>query len=228
VNLTELNYDADFENYLRPDRFVPMNEQVRRAFERRAGFDPALLFQENSPYFHQRNPGALHKFLQYRQEIVLAWHRRVLTELEPLRRARGWEVIVTMLDGLHSSYVRAALGVDSRRIVGLMKQFDFTLQVEDPAHYWTQPPDRYRRFAKAYLKLVPEARRLMFDVNVMPNRDLARTTLPSATATGTELARTVAAAASASGRVAIYSEHTVPVQDWVFLKTALAFSCCNW
>jgi hypothetical protein len=221
VNLTELNYDADFDNYLRADRFVPMNEQVQREFQRRSGFDPALLFKEDSGYYHKRNPGALHTFLRYREEIVLDWHRRVLKELEPLRRAQNWEVIVTMLDSLHSSYVRPALGVDSRRIVGLMRQFDFTLQVEDPAHHWAQPPDRYRRFAKTYLKLVPEARRLMFDVNVMPDRDVAHTTLPSATATGTELARTVAAAAWASGRVAIYSEHTVPVEDWVFLKTAL-------
>jgi len=221
VNLTELNYDADFDDYLRVDRFIPMNDEVRREFQRRAAFDPALIFKGDSTYYHKRNPGALHKFLRYREEIVLDWHRRVLKELESVRRRQNWEVIVTMLDSLHGSYVRPALGVDSRRIVRLMKQFDFTLQVEDPAQFWAQPPDRYRRFAKTYLKLVGDARRLMFDVNVMPDRDVAHTTLPSATATGTELARTVAAAASASGRVAIYSEHTVPVQDWVFLKTAL-------
>ncbi len=45
VNLAELNYDADFNDYLRADRFVPMNDDVRREFQRRAGFDPALLFQ---------------------------------------------------------------------------------------------------------------------------------------------------------------------------------------
>ena len=30
VNLTELNYDADFLDYRRADRFVPMNDEVRR------------------------------------------------------------------------------------------------------------------------------------------------------------------------------------------------------
>jgi hypothetical protein len=62
----------------------------------------------------------------------------------------------------------------------------------------------------------------MFDINVMPNRSVAGTSLPSATATGTELARTVAAAASASGRVAIYSEYTVAQQDWALAGAALA------
>jgi len=228
VNLAELNYDADFNNYLRADRFVPMNGDVRREFQRRAGFDPALLFQAGSGYYHQQNAKALRQFLRYREEIVLDWHRRVLEELEPLRRARNWEVIVTMLDSLHGDYVRPALGLDSRHIAALMKRFDFTLQVEDPAQHWAQSPDRYRRFAKTYLKLVRDRRRLMFDVNVMPDRDLSGTTLPSATTTGTELARTIAAAASASGRVAIYSEHTVAPHDWVFLKMVpLCRACPN-
>jgi len=227
VNLTELNYDADFNDYLRADRFVPMNDDVRQAFRRRAGFDPVLLFDPGSAYHLRRNPGALKRFLRYREEIVLGWHRGVLEELEPARRARGFEVMVTVLDSLHGDYVRPALGVDARRIAGLMKRHPFTLQVEDPAHHWASPPDRYRRFAQTYRKLVRDRRRLMFDINVVPDRDIARTALPSATATGTELALTVAAAASVSRRVAIYSEHTVAAQDWVLLKTVRACRACR-
>jgi hypothetical protein len=117
--------------------------------------------------------------------------------------------------------VRPALGVDSRRIAGLMKEFDFTLQVEDPAEHWMKPPERYARFAQTYRKLVKDPKKLMFDINVMPDRDITSTHLASATATGTELARTAVIAAATSGRVAIYSENTVPVQDWNFLRTAL-------
>ncbi len=217
VNLTELNYDADFEDYLRPDRFVPMNDEVRAGFRAESGFDPAQLFAPASRYHHKRNPRGLEQFLRYREDIVTGWHRRLLGELEPLGRSRGWELMVTMLDSLHSAYVQPALGVNSRRIAALMKEFDFTLQVEDPAEHWTGSPDRYRRFAETYRQLVPDARRLMFDINVMPNRSVAGTSLPSATATGIELARTVEAAASASGRVAIYSEYTVSDHDWSLL-----------
>jgi hypothetical protein len=84
-------------------------------------------------------------------------------------------------------------------------------------------PERYRRFAATYRKLVPDpARRLMFDVNVVPYRDITNTTLPSATATGTELALTLLSATSASGRVAIYSEHTVSPQDWDLIQMVLS------
>ena len=53
---------------------------------------------------------ALDKFLRYREDIVIDWHRRVLTEIQPLQRERGLEVIVTALDSLHSDTVRPALG----------------------------------------------------------------------------------------------------------------------
>jgi uncharacterized protein YdaL len=221
VNIAELNFDADFVDYLKADKFVPFNQEVRAAFQKKAGFDPVQLFSPASAHYYKNNPGALQKFLRYREDIVTDWHRRVLEELEPMRRSKGWEVIVTMLDSLHSRYVRPALGIDSRRIVDLMKQHEFTLQVEDPAEYWNKPPDRYRRFAQTYLKLVRDPKRLMFDVNVMSDRDVAGTTLPSPVATGIELARTMAAASAASGRVAVYSEHTVPLQDWSMIRVAL-------
>jgi hypothetical protein len=222
VNISELNFDADFEDYLRPDRFVPMNADVRADFRSQAGFDPVLLFAPASPYYYKRNPQALERFLKYREDVVATWHERVLSDLAPLARARGWEVIITMLDSLHSRYVQPALGVDSRRIIALMSRFDFTLQVEDPSEHWIAPPDRYRRFAETYRRLVPDPRRLMFDINVVPDRGVEGTSLPSSTAAGVELARTAAAAASASGRAAIYSEYTVPAQDWRLIGTALA------
>jgi hypothetical protein len=161
--------------------------------------------------------------LQYREDLVTGWHERLLEQLAPVSRSRGWEVIITMLDSLHSNYVRPALGVDSRRIVSLMHRFDFTLQVEDPAEHWVEPPDRYRRFAETYRRLVPDPRRLMFDINVMPDRSVTAVSLPSGLATGTELARTAVAAASVSGRVALYCESTVPSQDWKILAAALAY-----
>src|SRR5262249_30032344 len=209
INVSELNFDADHNDYLRPDHFVPMNAEVRAAFRVRAGFDPAELFVASSEHFHRRDPRGLEKFLQYREDIVTRWHEQVLEALAPLARGRGWEVIVTMLDSLHSRHVSPALGVNSRRIAGLMDRFDFTLQVEDPSEHWAGSPERYRAFAQTYRKLVRDPRRLVFDVNVVPDRSVEGASLPSERATGTELARAVAAAASRSGRAALYSEHTV-------------------
>ncbi len=221
VDIAELNFDADFKDYLRRDKFVPMNDIVRADFKKKAGFDPIQLFRPNSPHYYKTDPAGMAKFQRYREDIVLDWHRRVLTELEPLCKQRGMEVIVTMLDGLHDDYVRPALGVDSRRIAALMREFPFTLEVEDPAHFWMTSPERYRRFAATYLKLVPDPRRLMFDVNVVSNRDITNTNLPSKTATGTELALTLLSASSASGRAAVYSEQTVSPQDWDLIQMVL-------
>jgi hypothetical protein len=221
VDFAELNFDADFKDYMRADKFVPMNDIVRADFKKKAGFDPIQLFRPSSPHYYGTDPPALAKFQRYREDIVVDWHRRVLEELVPLCKPRGMEVIVTMLDSLHDDYVRPALGVDSHRITALMREYPFTLEVEDPARLWMTSPERYRRYAATYLKLVPDPRRLMFDVNVVPYRDITGTNLPSKTATGTELALTLLSAASASGRAAVYSEQTVSPQDWDLIQMVL-------
>ncbi|MGD0222906.1 MAG: DUF2334 domain-containing protein [Terriglobia bacterium] len=224
VDIAELNFDAAFKDYLRPEMFVPMNDIVRADFKKKAGFDPIQLFHPNSPHYYHTDPAGMAKFQRYREDIVLDWHRRVLTELEPLCKQRGMEVIVTMLDSLHDhdEYVRLALGVDSRRITALMREFPFTLEVEDNSRFWMTSAERYRRFAATYLKLVPDRSRLMFDVNVVDDRDITGTNLPSKKATGTELALTLLSAASASGRVAVYSEYTVSPQDWDLIQMVLS------
>ncbi len=102
VNIAELNFDADFKDYLLPERFVPMNSDVRNDFRKKAGFDPIQLFQPGSPNYHKENPAALQKFLRYREGIVTDWHKRLLAELEPLHKQRGWEIILTVQDSLHS------------------------------------------------------------------------------------------------------------------------------
>ena len=222
IDISELNFDADFKDYLRPDSFVPMNDIVRADFKKKAGFDPIQLFKPNSPHYYKTDPAGMMKFQRYREDIVVDWHRRVLTELGPLCKQRGLEVIVTMFDSLQYDTVRLAQGVDSRRITGLMREFPFTLNVEDPARFWMTSPERYRRFADAYRKLVPDPQnRLMFDVNVVADRDITNTNLPSKTATGTELALTILSAASVSGRAVVYSEFTVSPQDWDLIQMVL-------
>ena len=68
--------------------------------------------------------------------------------------------------------------MNSRDIIALMREFPFTLQVEDPATAWTDPPERYTTLAEHYRPLVPDGR-LMFDVNVVPDRQVDATHLPA-------------------------------------------------
>lgn len=223
VNIAELNYDT-VNGPETPKYYLPMGAATRTAFSAQEHFDPILLFNPKSPYYWRRNPAALKKFEIYRSQRVLAWHQELLDKITPIAASRDMEVIVTMLDSLHSKTVTRDTGMDSRLILPLMKQYPFTLQVEDPAHFWADSPDRYQKFAETYLKLVPDSRRLMFDINVVSDRDIAKSSAPTPTDMGIELAQTVVSAGQASGRVALYSEGTIPYQDMELLSRVMAHS----
>ncbi len=221
VNVAELNFDAS-DPLTNPAKYVPMNQDVRQEFRRARGFDPVDLFNPASPNYWQRNPGAWKSFTDFRVEIITSLHREILEELERVRRQKDLEIVITMIDSLHSPRIREHIGVDSLQIVKLMDRYRFTLQVEDPSEFWASSPDRYREFGKTYTKLVPDPSRLMFDVNIVPDRNVSSTDLPSQLATGTELARLLHSAAAPTGRAALYSEWTVTPQDWVWNGAVLA------
>ena len=221
VNLAEMNFDAA-DNFMDPAKFVPMNADVRQEFRRRQGFDPAELFQAGSRHHWGRAPRDLEAFLNFRVEMVTTLHRTLLEELEPVRKKKGLEIVVTMLDSLHSPRIRRQIGVDSLELVKLMDRFPFTLQVEDPSEFWAASPERYREFGRTYRALVKDPARLMFDINVVADRNVASSELPSQLATGTEFARLLLAASAPTGRAAIYSEWTVTPQDWQWAGAVLA------
>jgi len=221
VDLGEMSFDAA-DNFLDPAKFVPMNADVRQEFRRRQGFDPIELFQKGSRRHWERAPKDLEAFLNFRVEIVTGMHRALLEELEPVRQKKGLEIVVTMLDSLHSPRIRRQIGVDSLEIVKLMDRFPFTLQVEDPSEFWAASPERYRDFGRTYRALVKDPSRLMFDVNVVSDRTMGPSDLPSQLATGTEFARLLLAASAPTGRAAIYSEWTVTPQDWQWAGAVLA------
>jgi len=221
VNIAELNYDTD-SGPETPKKYLPMGDSTRQAFRALGGFDPIELFSPPSPYYWKANPSALRKFEDYRSQRVESWHRALLRRLVPLAKERDLEIIVTMLDSLHSPTLRRDTGVNSHAIVGLMNEFPFTLQVEDPEHFWAESPARYTQFTETYLRLVKDRRRLMFDLNVVPNRDISRSHSPTALMSGTELVQSMLMAGEASGRVGIYSEGTVPFEDLQALARVLA------
>jgi uncharacterized protein YdaL len=220
VNIAELNYDTDNgpEN---PSKYLPMGATTRSAFKAAGAFDPALLFKPASPYYWKENPAAFKKFNDYRSQRVLAWHRALLEKITPLAQERDMEIIVTMLDSLHSGTLTRDTGVDSHLIISLMDQFPVTLQVEDPSHLWAESPDRYKKFTSTYLGLVRDPRRLMFDINVV-NRDITHSHSSTQLCVGTELAHALIAASQACGRAGIYSEWSTPFEDLVVLSNVLA------
>ena len=222
VNLAELNYDTD-HGAGNPDRFTPMNPQVRAEFRRRTRVDPLQFFNPSSRQYWVRNPKEWEQFLRYRCEIVRDWHTMLLDELSRVRATTGREMesIVTVMDSLNHPELIEECGIDVRDVIPLMDQSPFTLQVEDPARSWGDPPDRYRRFMEAYRPLVRDLSRMMFDINVVSRPLPEESPFPSKTAVGTELAATFFYASLPSGRVGLYAESTVNPYDMDLLTFVL-------
>jgi uncharacterized protein YdaL len=220
ANLAELNFDGEGSGDL-PASVVPMNENIRRSFRTSYGFDPQELFNRKSSHWWRRDQTGWNHYLASRTAMVTEWHHSFLTALRPFANS-GHEVIVTMLDSLEHPEVTAKTGVDSQAIVKLLREFPFTLQVEDPMAAWSDPPSRYLRLATRYRSIVPANSRMMFDVNVVSSRIITSTHLPLALASGVELAATVRAARGLSERVALYGDGTVRSRDLELLAYAAA------
>jgi uncharacterized protein YdaL len=221
VDIAELNYDTQ-GGPERPDDYLPMGATTRQAFAAVSGFDPIQLFEPASPHYWKKDSQALRAFEDFRSQRVLEWHRALLQQITPIAAEKDQEVIVTMLDSLHTKTLNRDTGVNSTLILSLMDSFPFTLQVEDPAHFWSASPDRYREFALTYLERVRDPRRLMFDINVVPDRAITNSFSPTPAAAGLELAQTLASATSATPRAAIYSEGTIAFEDLDVLGHVLA------
>jgi hypothetical protein len=210
INLAELNYDTNrgLEN---PDQFVPLNSDVRQEFLRRIGIDPQDFFNPSSPFYFKNDRRNFDRFLRFRCEMVRELHDFFLGEAAKIMTAKkkDMEVIVTALDSLLNPNIIEECGIDSKDIIALMAIHRFTLQVEDPAPSWLDPPDRYLAYLKSYQSRVADPAQLMFDINVTPRPGSETRHLPSPQPIGSELATAFYYAARASGRVGLYAEATV-------------------
>ena len=223
INLTELNFDTN--RGTRDDsQFTPLNQEVRAAFRKRAGFDPQQLFLPASPQHWKKNRHGLFSFLNFRSELVKELHIFFLDEIEKIKKSKSndMEVIVTALDSLFHPEIIEECGVNSKDILALMQRYSFTLQVEDPAVAWVRTPSRYLNYFQSYKWFIKDPARLMFDVNIVNRKDFLTRHLPSPIPTGSELATTFYYAALPTGRVGLYCEATINPFDLNILSFVTA------
>ncbi|MCX7972991.1 MAG: DUF2334 domain-containing protein [Candidatus Aminicenantes bacterium] len=222
VNLAEISFDTA-GGLLFPEKFTPFNDQVRRLFKQKEGFDLEEIFKSSSPYYWKHNSEAKKKLLAFRCQLIKELHLLFLEEIEKIRQIKKteWEIIVTNYDSILHPEMIEECGVDTNQLIELMSDFPFILQIEDPARSWTELPSRYEKYIETYKKIIPDVNRLMFDINIVPWRNLRGTPFPYPQACGSELATLVYLASQVSGRVAIYSEATLipldlPLLSYVF------------
>ncbi len=214
VNLAELYFES-LEGAANPARFTPMNADVRREFERSAGFDPLTLFQAKTP-----DAGRLQSFLDFRAELARKQQGRWIAEMEAVRRKKpNLDLVLTHVDDRFDNRMRDLIGADAGKVLPLLEQHDFTFLIEDPATIWNLGPQRYPQIAERYRPLTTRFEKLAIDINIV---ERYQDVYPTKQQTGTELFQLLHLAAKAFPQVALYFENSILPPDLGLLGAASA------
>ncbi len=212
VNLAELYFES-LEGAANPSRFTPMNDDVRREFATKSGFDPLDLFRGTGS-------GDLKSFLAYRADLARRQQEEWLTVIDGIRREQPQlDLVLTHVDDRFDTRMRDAIGADASRVLPLLAKHDFTFLVEDPATIWNLGPQRYPQIAARYAPLTSRREKLAIDINVV---ERYQDVYPTKQQTGLELFQLVREASAAFERVALYFENSLLPRDLPFLGSAAA------
>jgi hypothetical protein len=211
VNLAELYFES-LEGIGNPSRFTPMNDDVRAAFRKQAGFDPLELFGA------RKDEAARRAFLDFRSDMARRMQEEWIGVLEGTRRRKPHlDLVLTHVDDRFDPDMRDAIGADAGRVLPLLEHHVFTFLIEDPATVWNLGPQRYRTIAERYRRLTPRHDSLAIDLNIV---ERYQNVYPTKQQTGTELFQLVHHAAANFPRVALYFESSLSPADLELLPSA--------
>jgi hypothetical protein len=211
VNVAEMYFES-LHGPANPQRFTPMNDWVRRDFEKQAAIDPLVLFEPESPNRWSLDGDTWARFADYRAELALSLQRRLFSLVR--ETAPQLDLVVTQIDDRFDTRMREYLGADAGALLGFAEEYDFTLAVEDPATLWNLGPDRYPEIAARYRPLVAHPERLAVDINIV---ERYQQTYPTRKQVGIELFQLVHMAGEAFSRLLLYFEHSISRPDWELL-----------
>jgi hypothetical protein len=213
VNLAELYFES-LEGIGNPARFTPMNDDVRREFHARSGFDPIDLFAA------RRDAASQKQFLDYRAELAGRMEEEWLGVLESLRIEKpNLDLVLTQVDDRFDPGMRAAIGADAAHMLPLLDTHSFTFLIEDPATVWNLGPQRYQAIAERYRAITAHGDKLAIDLNIV---DRYQNVYPTKQQTGTELFELVHNAARNFDRVTLYGENSLLTPNLALLPSAAA------
>lgn len=207
----------------RPDWFTGFTDYCRKEFKREQGFDPVELFNRESLHYWKIDSAGLQAFYRYRTQVNASTQTRLFDELDRINKAqkRFWELILTIVDNsLHPEF-NDLLGFDMNRTLSLLKEFDVTLEIEDPYLEWMKPPERYIATGEYYRKLLGD-RPFLIDVNVVPMEPDRWKDFSTSQPVGTEVFQYWKHATAHNDRACFYCESSVAEQDWELMPYAMA------
>ncbi len=218
VNLAELY----FESLLGPDdpaQFTPMNDNVRAAYQKQFGYDPADIFRLASPRYWKSGDASLRQLYEFRRDLNHDMHEEWLGFLAGLRTADGnpLSLAMTNVDDQYDSKVRDYLGYDNVRLLKILDRIPFTFIIQDPATLWHLGAERYPRIAELYGRLVPNQESLAIDVNIARRQLVA---YPTEQQAGTEVLSLARVTADSFAQTMYYSENSIARPDRALLPAA--------
>jgi hypothetical protein len=221
VNLAKLYFES-LEGDSNPARFTPLNVDVRREFQKAAGFDPKLLFDATSEHAAARDKSSLTRFLQFRADLAARMQTEWMDYAVQQRARKPWlDVVLTHIDDRFEPGMRDKLGADVARTLPAARQRNVRLLVEDPATLWNLGPERYTKLAAKYDEIADPQKELAIDINVV---ERYQDVYPTKKQTGVELLELVHAAATSFSRVALYFESSIEKQDLNLLPVSASLA----
>ena len=214
VNLAELYFES-LEGHANAARFTPMNDNIRREFRQKHGFDPATLFSARAP-----DPAELRQFLDFRADVAHSLQEYWIAEFQRMRTKQPHlDLVLTHVDDRYDPKMRDLIGADAARLLPMLSRQEFTFLVEDPATLWHLGPDRYPEMAAKYQPITPRPQKLAIDINIVSRY---QDVYPTKQQTGSELFQLVHMAATAFPRVALYFENSILTPDLRLLPASAA------
>ncbi|HZL57486.1 MAG TPA: hypothetical protein VFC21_10410 [Bryobacteraceae bacterium] len=210
INLAELYFES-LEGAANPARFTPMNDDVRAAFHKEAGWDPIEIWSRHN------DAKSLREFLDFRLGLARNMQEEWLEAAESF--GHGLDIVLTHVDDRFDTGMKDSIGADAARVLPLLDRHSFSFLIEDPATVWNLGPRRYPEIANRYRPLTPRGDKLAIDINIV---DRYQDVYPTKQQTGTELFELVHMASAAFPRVALYFENSILKPDLPLLAAASA------
>lgn len=223
VNLAELYFEPSPVGPEYPENFTPMNQIVRKEFNKLAGFDPYYLFDETSPHYWKTDAAGWRKFADYRKELCMRRKTKMLNYLSSVKsRKKDFELMLTVIDVSLTPELSDNIGEDTRNALKLYRTYKLTLQVEDPSNCWGTTPSRYDQMGRFYRKYIKPENELVFDCNVVASHEKGFGGFPSEKPTGEEIRQIAYNMNLSRSRPTFYSEDAIFLNDFANLSTVLA------
>ncbi len=224
VNFAELYFEPSPVGPNLPENFTPMNLQVRKAYEKQSGYDPAELFNEHGKYFWKTNHTEWKKYAAFRKKLCSELKSYFLGFLNEVKAQKDdFELMLTALDVSLTPELSDFIAEDTQNTLMLHKKYGASLQIEDPSNCWGLTPERYARMGKFYRKVVTEPNSLLFDCNVVGSHEKGDGGFPAEKPTGEEIRQIVWNMALHINRPVFYSEDAINDNDWKNISQTLAW-----